>query len=249
MREGLLGPSSFWWPNCFILNKDYGRGRRAGSKDPNCHLTPVCCRSPPTRHCSHFYSLLLLRHHHYLPTSHKASPTRHCCHIFQTQPFSSELFFSHQSHFVFVSLIYCILFIMYTHKPSLSKSLERLSSEFPSSEKSNLPLNFFSCPADSSIGDLVTDSLTDPLTHSLTDVYFCHTKSNPRDLLPLRHLIRVMRRHDLTHFWPSFLSSFFRPPFWPSFLTRQYWRLDIWDTDYNSENWEPEFRQSFLPDN
>ena len=27
------------------------------------------------------------------------------------------------------------------------------------------------------------------------------------------------------------------------------WRLDIWDTDYNSYNWEPEFRQSFLPDN
>ena len=25
MREGLLGPSSFWWPNCFILNKDYVR--------------------------------------------------------------------------------------------------------------------------------------------------------------------------------------------------------------------------------
>ena len=24
---------------------------------------------------------------------------------------------------------------------------------------------------------------------------------------------------------------------------------DIWDTDYNSDNLEPEFRQSFLPDN
>ena len=23
---------------------------------------------------------------------------------------------------------------------------------------------------------------------------------------------------------------------------------DIWDTDYNSDNWEPEFRQSLLPD-
>ena len=27
---------------------------------------------------------------------------------------------------------------------------------------------------------------------------FRHTKSNPRDLRPLRHLISVMRRHDLT---------------------------------------------------
>ena len=75
------------------------------------------------------------------------------------------------------------------------------------------------------------------------------------------------------HFWPSFLALIFDPHFWPSFLTlifyphflplilslifhphfwqfeRQYWRLDIWDTDYNSDNWEPEFRQSFLPDN
>ena len=45
----------------------------------------------------------------------------------------------------------------------------------------------------SSIGDLVTHSLCQSVTH----FYFCHTKSNPRDLLPLRHLIRVMRRHDL----------------------------------------------------
>ena len=38
---------------------------------------------------------------------------------------------------------------------------------------------------------------------------------------------------------------------WDNFwqLERQSWRLDIWDTDYNSDNWEPEFRQSFLPDN
>ena len=50
----------------------------------------------------------------------------------------------------------------------------------------------------SSVGDLVTHSLTDSLTQSLTDFYFCHTKSNPRDLRPLNHLIGVMRRHDLT---------------------------------------------------
>ena len=44
----------------------------------------------------------------------------------------------------------------------------------------------------SSIGDLVTDWLTDWDTF-----WFWHTKSDPRDLWPLRHLIRVMRRHDL----------------------------------------------------
>ena len=44
----------------------------------------------------------------------------------------------------------------------------------------------------------VTLSLADSLTHSVRYFYFCHTKSNPRDLLPLRHLIRVMRRHDLS---------------------------------------------------
>ena len=36
---------------------------------------------------------------------------------------------------------------------------------------------------------------------------------------------------------------------WYSAKERQNWRIDIWDTDYNSDNWEPEFRQSFLPDN
>ena len=37
--------------------------------------------------------------------------------------------------------------------------------------------------------------------HSLTHsqyFYFWHTKNDPRDLWPLRHLIRVMRRHELT---------------------------------------------------
>ena len=100
----------------------------------------------------------------------------------------------------------------------------------------------FSCPADSSICDLVTDSLTHwvsetPFEKQTTEwpprlVTFeafnqsdketrpdqkkrndkdkdrdndkdkytkrAPSKSNPRDLWPLRHLIRVMRRHDLT---------------------------------------------------
>ena len=59
----------------------------------------------------------------------------------------------------------------------------------------------------SSIGDLVTHSMT----HSLTDsgyFYFWHTKSNPRDLWVLRHLIRVMRRHDLTEKYGKNLEPF-----------------------------------------
>ena len=59
-------------------------------------------------------------------------------------------------------------------------------------------LSPFLAVQNSSIGDLVTHWVTHWLSHSLTDFYFCHTKSNPRDLLPLRHLIRVLRRHDLT---------------------------------------------------
>ena len=53
---------------------------------------------------------------------------------------------------------------------------------------------WFLAVQNSSIVDLVTHWVTDWLTH----FYFCHTKSNPRDLRPLRHLISVMRRHDLT---------------------------------------------------
>ena len=52
------------------------------------------------------------------------------------------------------------------------------------------------------------------LTDWLTDsgyFYFWNTKSDPRDLWPLRHLMRVMRRHDLTKkielFW-NFLELF-----------------------------------------
>ena len=58
----------------------------------------------------------------------------------------------------------------------------------------------------SSIGDLVTHSLTDSRYF-----YFWHTKSDPRDLWPLRHLIRVMRRNDLTFFgtfWNFFWNFF-----------------------------------------
>ena len=54
----------------------------------------------------------------------------------------------------------------------------------------------FSCPADSSIGDLVTHSLTQWVSE--TPFEKTQQQSDPRDLQPLRHLIRVMRRYDLT---------------------------------------------------
>ena len=60
----------------------------------------------------------------------------------------------------------------------------------------------FSCPKQ--LNRWPCHWLTDWLTDSLTDsgyFYFWHTKSDPRDLWPLRHLIRVMRRHDLTLFF------------------------------------------------
>ena len=112
-------------------------------------------------------------------------------------------------------------------------------------------------------------------------------QSDPRDLWPLRHLIRVMRKHDLTNiltifdnfyiFW-QFSKKFTNfDNFW-IFLTifdnfdnfDNFWQLttiftiqtiafailtiektiletcDIWDTDYNSDNWEPEFMTIFV---
>ena len=53
-------------------------------------------------------------------------------------------------------------------------------------------VNVFLAVQNSSIGDLVTQSLTKDFTN-------CHTKNNPIDFRPPRHLIRVMRRHVLTY--------------------------------------------------
>ena len=113
---------------------------------------------------------------------------------------------------------------------------------------------YFLAVQNSSIGDLVTDSLTHSLTHWLLLLPY---KDQSWRLATIPSFLTLI---FYPHFLPLFLTLLFDPPFWPSFLNlifdphfwqfeRQYWRLDIWDTDYNSDNWEPEFRQSFLPDN
>ena len=123
-----------------------------------------------------------------------------------------------------------------------------------------------------------------------------HSKSDPRDLWPLRHLIRVMRKHNLTNiltictiltiFYIFFMiltitDNFdncwqFLPFFTILTIYRifddcgqfgqfrfclQGWQIvfailaiektiletcDIWHTDYNFDNWEPEFMTIFV---
>ena len=111
----------------------------------------------------------------------------------------------------------------------------------------------------SSIGHLVPWSVA---TNNKT------LQSDPRDLWPLRHLIRVMKRHDLTKkiclptylpvhlpkstpsrcdsrdLWP--LWHLFRVMRWPDLSKKTLRCCDIWDTDYNTVNWEPEFMTIFV---
>ena len=91
-----------------------------------------------------------------------------------------------------------------------------------------------------SLFTLVTNSLTDWLTNSLTDFHFCHAKNNSRNLWSLRHLIRVMRRHDFMTL--STLSTFciliilrqiltIWRTVWETWHLRhrlQFWRLRTW---------------------
>ena len=74
------------------------------------------------------------------------------------------------------------------------------------------------------------------------DILRTHPQSNPRDLWPLRHLFRVMRRHDMTkkidkdkYKNKDILRT--RPKSNPR---------DFWDTDYNFDNWELEFMTIFV---
>ena len=75
----------------------------------------------------------------------------------------------------------------------ISEQMHKLFRCFKLKMFLNLICRIFLAVHNSSKGDLVTHSLT-----HWGYFYFWHTKSGPRDLWPLRHLIRVMRRHDLT---------------------------------------------------
>ena len=84
----------------------------------------------------------------------------------------------------------------------------------------------------SSIGDLVPWSVRPSVTTNNQTL-----QSDPRDLRPLRHLIRVMKRHDLTglfwcdsrDLWP--LWHLFRVMRWPDLTKKTFamlWHLRHW---------------------
>ena len=82
--------------------------------------------------------------------------------------------------------------------------------------------------------------------HWLTEWLLILTlQSDPRDLWHLRHLIRVMRRHDLTKkYLPTFIPTHLPPTYVPPLENRryhrdfrhlrhwlQYWQLRTWIND------------------
>ena len=85
--------------------------------------------------------------------------------------------------------------------------------------------------------------------HWLTDSgYFTdwHTKSDPRDLWPLRHLIRVMRGHDLTNKNKMTKTNTKTKTMTATVIKTIPKTCDIWDTNYNFDNWELEFITIFV---
>ena len=96
----------------------------------------------------------------------------------------------------------------------------------------------------SSIGDLVTHSLGQ--SGSLQSVshwryfYFWHIKSDPRDLWPLRHLIRVIRKHDLT------TKITYLPSNLPIFLHLSDPR-DLWPEKVHISAHLPTYLPAYLP--
>ena len=80
--------------------------------------------------------------------------------------------------------------------------------------------------------------------------------SSSRDLGPLWHLIRVMSSHDLTNKKTILktntmkktktMTKAFREHPERAVLDTCDLRLNTWDTDYISDNWEPEFMTIFV---
>ena len=86
----------------------------------------------------------------------------------------------------------------------------------------------------------------------LTIRVFTTLESDPRDLWPLRHLIRVMRRHDLTKKIPTYLHTY-PPTYLPTYLCtsiREHSKgaiqetCDLWDIW--SEWWEDMVKLLFM---
>ena len=72
------------------------------------------------------------------------------------------------------------------------------------------------------------------------DFYFWHTMSDPRDLHLRAHpqdaILETCDLYDICSEWWGDLT-------WPKKTLRC---CDIWDTDYNTDNWEPEFMTIFV---
>ena len=71
-----------------------------------------------------------------------------------------------------------------------------------------------------SIGGLVTDTLiTGSLIIEWLSDLFLTLRNNPRYLWPLRHLIRVIRRHDLTQKdLPTYIPTQYPPTYLPTYV-------------------------------
>ena len=94
----------------------------------------------------------------------------------------------------------------------------------------------------------------------LTIREFTTLQSDPRDLWPLRHLIRLVDDNLLWQFFMTILMTIFDDNFRWQFLWQflmtilmtifwtyfQFVTCDIWDTDYNTDNWESGFMTIFV---
>ena len=98
----------------------------------------------------------------------------------------------------------------------------------------------FSCPEQ--LNRWPCHWLTHSLTHSLRVLLLLTLQSDPRDLRRLRHLIRVMKRHDLTEKRPTYNIPTQYPPTYICTSIREHPKgailetCDLWDIW--SEWWE-----------
>ena len=98
--------------------------------------------------------------------------------------------------FSYILPVFCFLYFAFY---ILFKNRYLKYNQLKPRQSSPVQSYIFSCPEQ--LNRWPCHSLTHSLTQSVTDwgyFYFWDTKSDPRDLWPLIHLIRVMRDHDLT---------------------------------------------------